>query len=141
MEKTITSFKTDLKDRLLEGVKQLNDSVSSTLGPAGRTVLIKRMHQKTKITKDGVTVAKNFKELDDQVASIGVELVRSVSIKSGNEVGDGTTTSCVLATAILEEGLKQVKDGSNPVEIKKGIDEAVATVIGKLKEMSTENYR
>jgi chaperonin GroEL len=138
MEKTITSFKTDLKDRLLEGVKQLNDSVSSTLGPAGRTVLIKRLHQKTKITKDGVTVAKNFKELDDQVASIGVELVRSVSIKSGNEVGDGTTTSCVLATAILEEGLKQVKDGSNPVEIKKGIDEAVATVIGKLKELSQE---
>jgi len=138
MEKTITSFKTDLKDRLLEGVKQLNDSVSSTLGPAGRTVLIKRMHQKTKITKDGVTVAKNFKELDDQVASIGVELVKSVSIKSGNEVGDGTTTSCVLATAILEEGLKQVKDGSNPVEIKKGIDDAVSTVISRLKEMSTE---
>jgi len=138
MEKTITSFKTDLKDRLLEGVKQLNDSVSSTLGPAGRTVLIKRMHQKTKITKDGVTVAKNFKELDDQVASIGVELVRSVSIKSGNEVGDGTTTSCVLATAILEEGLKQVKDGSNPVEIKKGIDEAVVTVTNKLKELAQE---
>jgi len=138
MEKTITSFKTDLKDRLLEGVKQLNDSVSSTLGPAGRTVLIKRLHQKTKITKDGVTVAKNFKELDDQVASIGVELVRSVSIKSGNEVGDGTTTSCVLATAILEEGLKQVKDGSNPVEIKKGIDEAVVTVNNKLKELTQE---
>jgi chaperonin GroEL len=138
MEKTITSFKTDLKDRLLEGVKQLNDSVSSTLGPAGRTVLIKRLHQKTKITKDGVTVAKNFKELDDQVASIGVELIRSVSIKSGNEVGDGTTTSCVLATAILEEGLKQVKDGSNPVEIKKGIDEAVVIVTNKLKELSQE---
>jgi len=63
MEKTITSFKTDLKDRLLDGVKQLNDSVSSTLGPAGRTVLIKRLHRKTQITKDGVTVAKNFKEL------------------------------------------------------------------------------
>ena len=138
MEKTITSFKADLKDRLLEGVKQLNDSVSSTLGPAGRTVLIKRLYQKTKITKDGVTVAKNFKELDDQVASIGVELVKSVSIKSGNEVGDGTTTSCVLATAILDEGLKQVKDGSNPVEIKKGIDEAVKTVISELKELSTE---
>jgi chaperonin GroEL len=138
MEKTFTSTKTDLKDRLLEGVKQLNDSVSSTLGPAGRTVLIKRIHQKTKITKDGVTVARNFKELDDQVASIGVELVKGVSIKSGNEVGDGTTTSCVLATAILEEGIKQVKEGSNPVEIKKGIDEAVSTVVSKLKEMSIE---
>jgi chaperonin GroEL len=138
MEKTLTSFKTDLKDRLLDGIKQLNDSVSSTLGPAGRTVLIKRLGQKTKITKDGVTVAKNFKELDDQVASVGVELVRNVSIKSGNEVGDGTTTSTVLATSILEEGVKQIKDGSNAVEIKKGIDEAVSTVISKLKEMSTE---
>ena len=138
MEKTLTSFKTDLKDRLLDGIKQLNDSVSSTLGPAGRTVLIKRLGQKTKVTKDGVTVAKNFKELDDQVASVGVELVRNVSIKSGNEVGDGTTTSTVLATSILEEGVKQIKDGSNAVEIKKGIDEAVSTVITKLKEMSTE---
>jgi chaperonin GroEL len=138
MEKTLTSFKTDLKDRLLDGIKQLNDSVSSTLGPAGRTVLIKRLGQKTKVTKDGVTVAKNFKELDDQVASVGVELVRNVSIKSGNEVGDGTTTSTVLATAILEEGVKQIKDGSNAVEIKKGIDNAVSTVISKLKEISTE---
>tara|TARA_R110000803_G_scaffold210116_1_gene281093 strand:- start:80 stop:1738 length:1659 start_codon:yes stop_codon:yes gene_type:complete len=138
MEKTITSFGTDLKDKLLKGVKQLNNSVSATLGPAGRTVLIKRIHHKTKITKDGVTVARNFKELDDQVESIGVELVKGVSIKSGNEVGDGTTTSCVLATAILEEGIKQIKEGSNPVEIKKGIDEAVSTVVSKLKEMSTK---
>ena len=139
MEKTFTSFGTDLKDRLLSGVKQLNEAVSSTLGPAGRTVMIKRSGGRaTQITKDGVTVAKNFKELDDQVESIGVELVKKVSIKSGNEVGDGTTTSCVLATSILEEGIKQVKDGSNAVEIKKGIDSAVSTVISKLKEMSTE---
>jgi chaperonin GroEL len=139
MEKTFTSFGTDLKDRLLSGVKQLNEAVSSTLGPAGRTVMIKRSGGRpTKITKDGVTVAKNFKELEDQVESIGVELVKKVSVKSGNEVGDGTTTSCVLATSILEEGIKQVKDGSNAVEIKKGIDNAVSTVVSKLKEMSTE---
>jgi len=139
MEKTFTSFGTDLKDRLLSGVKQLNKAVSSTLGPAGRTVMIKRSGGRlTKITKDGVTVAKNFKELEDQVESIGVELVRKVSVKSGNEVGDGTTTSCVLATSILEEGIKQIKDGSNAVEIKRGIDDAVSTVISKLKEMSTE---
>ncbi len=119
MEKTITSFKTELKDNLLKGVRQLNNSVSSTLGPAGRTVLIKRLHKPAQITKDGVTVARNFKELDDQTESLGVELVKKVSIKSGNEVGDGTTTSCVLASAILEEGLKQVKEGSNPIEIKK----------------------
>jgi chaperonin GroEL len=137
-EQTITSFGTELKDRLLEGVKQLNDSVSSTLGPAGRTVLIKRLHNKTIITKDGVTVAKNFKELEDQVATIGVELVKKVSIKSGNEVGDGTTTSCVLATAILEEGIKNIKVGSNPVEIKKGIDDAVATLVQQLEELAIE---
>ena len=139
MEKTFTSFGTDLKDRLLSGVKQLNEAVSSTLGPAGRTVMIKRSGGRaTQITKDGVTVAKNFKELEDQVESIGVELVKKVSIKSGNEVGDGTTTSCVLATSILEEGIKQIKDGSNAVEIKKGIDNAVLTVVSKLKEMATE---
>ena len=139
MEKTFTSFGTNLKDRLLNGVKQLNEAVSSTLGPAGRTVMIKRSGGRpTIITKDGVTVAKNFKELDDQVASIGVELVKKVSVKSGNEVGDGTTTSCVLATSILEEGIKQIKDGSNAVEIKKGIDNAVSTVVSKLKKMSTE---
>mgnify|MGYP003674807271 FL=1 len=139
MEKTFTSFGTELKDQLLSGVKQLNEAVSSTLGPAGRTVMIKRSGGRaTKITKDGVTVAKNFKELDDQVASIGVELVKKVSVKSGNEVGDGTTTSCVLATSILEEGIKQIKDGSNAVEIKKGIDGAVSTVVSELKKMSTE---
>tara|TARA_R110000823_G_scaffold247192_2_gene371012 strand:+ start:328 stop:1989 length:1662 start_codon:yes stop_codon:yes gene_type:complete len=139
MEKTFTSFGTELKDQLLSGVKQLNEAVSSTLGPAGRTVMIKRSGGRaTKITKDGVTVAKNFKELDNQVESIGVELVKKVSIKSGNEVGDGTTTSCVLATSILEEGIKQIKDGSNAVEIKKGIDGAVSTVISKLKEITTE---
>jgi len=139
MEKTFTSFGTNLKDRLLSGVKQLNEAVASTLGPAGRTVMIKRSGGRpTKITKDGVTVAKNFKELDDQVESIGVELVKKVSVKCGNEVGDGTTTSCVLATSILEEGIKQIKDGSNAVEIKKGIDDAVSTVVSRLKEMSTE---
>lgn len=137
-EQTLTSFGTELKDRLLEGVKQLNNSVSSTLGPAGRTVLIKRLGQKTSITKDGVTVAKNFKELEDQVSTIGVELVKKVSIKSGNEVGDGTTTSCVLATAILEEGIKNIKVGSNPVEIKKGIDDAVATLTQQLEELAIE---
>ena len=137
-EQTITLFGAELRDRLLAGVKQLNDSVSSTLGPAGRTVLIKRLHNKTIITKDGVTVAKNFKELEDQFSTLGVELVKRVSIKSGNEVGDGTTTSCVLAYAILEEGMKNIKVGSNPVEIKKGIDEAVAIVVKQLENMAVE---
>jgi chaperonin GroEL len=135
---TETSFGKELKNKLLEGVRKLNNSVASTLGPAGRTVLIKEENGEIKVTKDGVTVAKAFKELKDQTESIGAELAKKVSIKSANEVGDGTTTSTVLATAILEEGIKQINDGSNPVNIKKGIDEAVATVVARLKEMSTE---
>jgi len=135
---TETSFGTELKNKLLEGVQKLNNSVSSTLGPAGRTVLIKEDNGELKVTKDGVTVAKAFKELEDQTESIGAELAKKVSTKCANEVGDGTTTSTVLAAAILEEGIKQINDGSNPVNIKKGIDEAVATVVNRLKELSTE---
>jgi len=135
---TETSFGTELKNKLLEGVQKLNNSVSSTLGPAGRTVLIKDNSGEIKVTKDGVTVAKAFKELEDQTESIGAELAKKVSIKCANEVGDGTTTSTVLATAILEEGIRQINEGSNPVNIKKGIDEAVAAVVNRLKEMSTE---
>ena len=135
---TETSFGTELKNKLLEGVQKLNNSVASTLGPAGRTVLIKEGTGEIKVTKDGVTVAKAFQELEDQTESIGAELAKKVSIKSANEVGDGTTTSTVLATSILEEGIKQINDGSNPVSIKKGIDEAVSTVVSKLKEMSTD---
>jgi len=135
---TETSFGTELKNKLLEGVQKLNNSVASTLGPAGRTVLIKEGNGEIKVTKDGVTVAKAFQELEDQTESIGAELAKKVSIKSANEVGDGTTTSTVLATAILEEGIKQINDGSNPVNIKKGIDEAVSIVVSKLKEMSTD---
>lgn len=135
---TETSFGTELKNNLLEGIKKLNNSVASTLGPAGRTVLIKENTGEIKVTKDGVTVAKSFNELEDQVESLGAELAKKVSIKSANEVGDGTTTSTVLATAILEEGIKQINDGSNPVSIKKGIDEAVSTVVSKLKDMATE---
>ena len=135
---TETSFGTDLKNKLLEGVQKLNNSVASTLGPAGRTVLIKDNTGEIKITKDGVTVARAFKELEDQTESIGAELAKKVSTKCANEVGDGTTTSTVLATAILEEGIRQINEGSNPVNIKKGIDEAVSTVVNRLKEMSTE---
>ena len=135
---TETSFGTELKNKLLDGVQKLNNSVASTLGPAGRTVLIKDETGDIKVTKDGVTVAKAFQELEDQTESIGAELAKKVSIKSANEVGDGTTTSTILAASILEEGIKQINDGSNPVNIKKGIDEATNTVVKELKNMSTE---
>ena len=118
---TETAFGTELKTKLLSGVKKLNDSVSSTLGPAGRTVLIKGDYGQLTVTKDGVSVAKEFKELEDPIESIGAELVKKVSIKSANEVGDGTTTSTLLSYAILEEGLKHVSAGQNPIEIKKGL--------------------
>ena len=135
---TETSFGKELKNRLLDGVQKLNNSVASTLGPAGRTVLIKDQMGEIKVTKDGVTVSRAFKELEDQTESIGAELAKKVAIKSANEVGDGTTTSTVLATTILEEGIKQINDGSNPVDIKKGIDEATSAVVEELKKLSTE---
>ena len=135
---TETSFGKELKNKLLEGVQKLNNSVVSTLGPAGRTVLIKDQMGEIKVTKDGVTVARAFNELEDQTESIGAELAKKVSIKSANEVGDGTTTSTLLAATMLEEGIKTINDGSNPVDIKKGIDQAVAAVVEELKDKSTE---
>ena len=128
----------EAKNNLLEGIRKLNNSVASTLGPAGRTVLIRYPGGELKVTKDGVTVAKSFDQLSNEVETVGSELVKTVSVKSANEVGDGTTTSTVLATAILEEGIRQINDGSNPIEIKKGIDEAVNTVKEILKELTVE---
>ena len=141
---TETSFGTELKTKLLSGVKKLNDSVSSTLGPAGRTVLIKGEYGQLTVTKDGVSVAKAFRELEDPIESTGAELVQKVSIKSANEVGDGTTTGTLLAYAILEEGLKHVNAGQNAVEIKKGIDAAVnelKTALNTLTEDISDNQQ
>ena len=135
---TETVFGTELKSKLLKGVEKLNNSVSSTLGPAGRTVLIKDNQGQLTITKDGVSVAKAFGDLEDQVESIGAQAVKQVSIKTGNLVGDGTTTSTCLAHAILEEGLKHVTAGQNPVEIKKGIDAAVEEIKEALNGITTE---
>jgi len=130
---TTTVFGTELKNKLLAGIKKLNQSVASTLGPGGRTVLIKDRSGEVKVTKDGVTVAKSFHELEDQVEDLGAQLVKQVSIKSANEAGDGTTTSTLLATVMVEEGLKLINQGSNPVEVKKGIDKYVKAVVEQLK--------
>ena len=135
---TQTVFGIDLKNKLLAGIKQLNNSVSSTLGPGGRTVLIKDQSGEVKVTKDGVTVAKSFHELEDQVEDLGAQLVKQVSIKSANEAGDGTTTSTLLAATIVEEGLKLINQGSNPVEIKKLIDSYVTQVVEELKKISKD---
>lgn len=128
----------ELKNKLLAGIKQLNQAVSSTLGPGGRTVLIKTETGEVKITKDGVSCAKSFHELEDQVEDLGAQLVKQVSIKSANEAGDGTTTSTLLAAVMVEEGLKLINQGSNPVEVKKAIDKYVKMVAEKLKDITTE---
>jgi chaperonin GroEL len=131
-------YGTELKNKLLQGLKKLNQAVSSTLGPGGRTVLIEDKMNGIKVTKDGVTVAKAFSKLEDEVENIGAQLVKQVSIKSANEAGDGTTTSTLLTSIMVEEGLKLIDQGSNPVEVKKGIDEVVKLVVEELKNLSQE---
>jgi chaperonin GroEL len=123
----------ELKNKLLSGIKQLNQAVSSTLGPGGRTVLIEDKINGTKVTKDGVTVAKAFHDLEDQIENVGAQLVKQVSIKSANEAGDGTTTSTLLTATMVEEGLKYITQGVNPVEVKKSMDQISKEVIKNLK--------
>jgi chaperonin GroEL len=135
---TQTVFGIELKNKLLAGIRQLNHSVSSTLGPGGRTVLIKDQSGEVKVTKDGVTVAKSFHELEDQVEDLGAQLVKQVSIKSANEAGDGTTTSTLLAATMVEEGLKLINQGSNPVEVKKGIDKYVSQIVEQIKKIAKD---
>jgi len=129
---------TELKLKLAQGIKKLNQTVSSTLGPGGRTVLIEDKVNGIKVTKDGVSCARAFTELKDEVENIGAQLVKQVSIKSANEAGDGTTTSTLLATVLVEEGIKVIDLGTNPVEVKRGIDKAVADVIRDLKSIAQD---
>jgi len=129
---------TELKNKLLVGIKKLNQAVSSTLGPGGRTVLIQGPGGEVKVTKDGVSCAKAFGKLEDQVEDLGAQLVKQVSIKSANEAGDGTTTSTLLAATMVEEGLKLINQGSNPVEVKKSIDSYTKLVIEQLKGLAKD---
>jgi chaperonin GroEL len=123
----------ELKETLLLGIKKLNQSVSSTLGPGGRTVLIRENNGEVKATKDGVSVAKAFSKLENDIEDIGAQLVKQVSIKSANEAGDGTTTSTLIASVMVEEGLKDIRKGSNAVEIKREIDAIVEQVVKEIK--------
>lgn len=127
----------ELKDKILEGARKLNESVSSTLGPYGKTVLIKK-EGKLVATKDGVSVAKEFNELEDEGENAGAQLIKEISVKSANEVGDGTTTSTLLAYSMLKNGMKLIQEGSNPVLVKKGIDIAINEVIDYLSENSIQ---
>jgi chaperonin GroEL len=138
MSTTQNLFGKELKEKLQAGIQKLNSAVSSTLGPGGRTVLIKEQSGEVKVTKDGVSVAKAFHKLEDDVEDLGAQLVKQVSIKSANEAGDGTTTSTILATKMVEEGLTLIHQGVNAVAVKKQIDSAVDKAVKKIKEMAID---
>jgi len=138
MSTTKNVFGTELKEKLLSGIEKLNASVSSTLGPGGRTVLIREQNGEVKVTKDGVTVAKAFHKLEDDIEDLGAQLVKQVSIKSANEAGDGTTTSTLIATELIKAGLKEIRQGYNAVEIKNEIDNIINEVIQEVKNKAIE---
>lgn len=129
-------FSEEARKQMQQGVNTLANAVKVTLGPKGRNVVIERGN-KPHITKDGVTVAKSI-ELEDRLQNIGAQLVKEVSSRANEEAGDGTTTATVIAQAIVNEGLKSVSAGMNPMDIKRGIDGAVRDAIKKLNEMSVE---
>ena len=130
-------FEIDARDRLKKGVDALANAVKATLGPKGRNVVIDKKFGAPQITKDGVTVAKEI-ELADAVENMGAQMVKEVASKTNDIAGDGTTTATVLAQAIINTGLKNVAAGANPMDLKRGIDKAVATVITELKKLSNE---
>ena len=135
-------FNIDARDQLKKGVDELANAVKVTLGPKGRNVIIEKKFGAPHITKDGVTVAKEI-ELADPFMNTGAQLVKSVASKTGDDAGDGTTTATVLAQSIVNVGLKNVTAGANPMDLKRGIDKAVATVVESIKKQAEkvgDNY-
>ena len=128
-------FGTDSRDRMLKGINTLANAVKVTLGPKGRNVVIDKSYGAPRITKDGVTVAKEI-ELSDPFENMGAQLVKDVASRTNDEAGDGTTTATVLAQAIVKEGMKSVAAGMNPMDLKRGIDKAVTAVVAEIKTMS-----
>ena len=130
-------FGTDARNRMLAGVNILADAVKVTLGPKGRNVVLEKSFGAPRITKDGVSVAKEI-ELEDKFENMGAQMVKEVASRTNDEAGDGTTTATVLAQAIVKEGLKQVAAGLNPMDLKRGIDLATANVVEAIKAASRE---
>jgi len=128
-------FSTDARDRMLHGVDILANAVKVTLGPKGRNVILDKSYGAPRITKDGVTVAKEI-ELEDKFENMGAQMVREVAQKTNDQAGDGTTTATVLAAAIVKEGVKSVAAGMNPMDLKRGIDLAVTAVVADIKKRS-----
>ncbi|MEM1420423.1 MAG: chaperonin GroEL, partial [Pseudomonadota bacterium] len=130
-------FHGDARDRMLKGVEVLADAVKVTLGPKGRNVVLDKSFGAPRITKDGVSVAKEI-ELSDKFENMGAQMVREVASKTNDEAGDGTTTATVLAHAIVKEGMKAVAAGMNPMDLKRGVDAAVTKVVDEIKSMSRD---
>ena len=128
-------FSDDARNKLYSGVKQLADAVKVTMGPRGRNVLLQKSFGSPTITKDGVSVAREI-ELTDSLENMGAQLVKEVASKTNDEAGDGTTTATVLAESIFREGLRNVTAGANPVQLKRGMDKANASILEELKAMS-----
>jgi len=125
-----------LNQKIMNGVNILADNVASTLGPRGRNVILQKKGDNPIITKDGVTIAK-FIELEDPFENAGAQIIKQAAAKSNAEAGDGTTTTTVLARAILEQSQRYLIAGTSPVEIKRGMDKAASAVIEQLKDMAT----
>jgi len=130
-------FNTDARNRMLKGINVLADAVKVTLGPKGRNVIIDKSFGAPRITKDGVTVAKEI-ELDDKFENMGAQMVKEVASRTNDEAGDGTTTATILAQSIVTEGMKSVAAGMNPMDLRRGIDTAVASVVASIQKMSRE---
>ncbi|WP_300513622.1 chaperonin GroEL [Aliiroseovarius sp.] len=130
-------FDTDARNAMLRGVNILADAVKVTLGPKGRNVVLDKSFGAPRITKDGVSVAKEI-ELEDKFENMGAQMVKEVASRTNDEAGDGTTTATVLAQSIVSEGLKRVAAGMNPMDLKRGIDLATAKVVASIKEMARE---
>src|SRR5436189_298060 len=128
-------FSVDARDRMLRGVDILTNAVKITLGPKGRNVVLEKSYGAPRITKDGVTVAKEI-ELEDKFENMGAQMVKEVASKTSDAAGDGTTTATMLAQAIVKEGAKSVAAGANPMDLKRGIDQAVHAIVEQLKSKS-----
>jgi len=135
MAAKIVEFSNTVREKILKGVERISDAVIVTLGPKGRNVAIEKSYGAPRLTKDGVSVAKEV-ELSDHFENIGASLIKEIASKTGDNVGDGTTTATVLAKAITKNGIKHVVAGANPMDLKRGIDIAVQKVLAKLDSMS-----
>ena len=135
MAKKQLAFEQDARERLKAGVEKLARAVKVTLGPKGRTAVLDKGWGGPTVTKDGVSVAKEI-SLEDKYENLGAQLVKEVASKTSDVAGDGTTTATILAEAIFVEGLKNVVSGADPMSLSRGIDKAVAAIVGELESIS-----